>query len=127
MDYTNTRAFQLALNLDSSNEHNYNAIQSAVSVVYPTSHEISLQWRHNGRYGVSNHQPHDCLLNRLLSGVPDYFGRNKILSGYDLSHIKCLTVLRVFFYFVWFMFIHHNFQFYFELCTYCNILDIYLS
>ena len=24
----------------------------------------SLQWRHNGRGGVSNHQPHDCLLNR---------------------------------------------------------------
>ena len=41
--------------------------------------------------------------------------------------IKCLTVLRVFFYFVWFVFIHHNFQFYFELCTYCNILHIYLS
>ena len=41
--------------------------------------------------------------------------------------IKCLTVLRVFFDFVWFVFIHHNFQFYFELCTYCNILDIYLS
>ena len=64
---------------------------------------------------------------KLLSGVPDYFDRNKILSGYDLSLIKCLTVLRVFFYFVWFVFIHHNFQFYFELCTYCNILDIYLS
>ena len=29
--------------------------------------------------------------------------------------------------FVWFVFIHHNFQFYFVLCTYCNILDIYLS
>ena len=41
--------------------------------------------------------------------------------------IKCLTVLRGFFYFVWFVFIHHNFQFYFELCTYCNILDFYLS
>ena len=26
----------------------------------------SLQWRHNGRDGVSIHQPHDCLLNRLL-------------------------------------------------------------
>ena len=26
---------------------------------------ISLQWRHNERDGVSNHQPHDCLLNRL--------------------------------------------------------------
>ena len=23
---------------------------------------ITLQWRHNGRYGVSNHQPNDCLL-----------------------------------------------------------------
>ena len=26
----------------------------------------SLQWRHNGRNSVSNHQPHDCLLNRLF-------------------------------------------------------------
>ena len=27
---------------------------------------LSLQWRHNGRNSVSNHQPHDCLLNRLF-------------------------------------------------------------
>ena len=27
---------------------------------------FSLQWRHNGRDSVSNHQPHDCLLNRLF-------------------------------------------------------------
>ena len=26
---------------------------------------VSLQWRHNGHDSVSNHQPHDCLLNRL--------------------------------------------------------------
>ena len=26
----------------------------------------TLEWRHNGRDGVSNHQPHDCLLNRLF-------------------------------------------------------------
>ena len=26
---------------------------------------FSLEWRHNGRDSVSNHQPHDCLLNRL--------------------------------------------------------------
>ena len=26
----------------------------------------SLQWRHNGHDGVSNHQPHHCLLNRLF-------------------------------------------------------------
>ena len=27
---------------------------------------VRLQWRHNGRDGVSNHQPHHCLLNRLF-------------------------------------------------------------
>ena len=27
---------------------------------------ISLPWRHNGRDSVSNHQPHDCLLNCLF-------------------------------------------------------------
>ena len=26
----------------------------------------SLQWCHNGRDGISNHQPHHCLLNRLF-------------------------------------------------------------
>ena len=29
---------------------------------------ITLQWHHNERDGVSNHQPHDCLLNRLFRG-----------------------------------------------------------
>ena len=28
--------------------------------------EIALPWRHNGRDSVSNHQPRDCLLNRLF-------------------------------------------------------------
>ena len=27
---------------------------------------IALQWRHNEHDGVSNHQPYDCLLNRLF-------------------------------------------------------------
>ena len=66
-------------------------------------------------------------LDRLSSGVPDLFDRNKILSGGDLSHYQVPHCIRVFFYFVWFVFIHHNFQSYFELCTYCSILDIYLS
>ena len=26
----------------------------------------TLLWRHNGHDSVSNHQPHDCLLNRLF-------------------------------------------------------------
>ena len=32
----------------------------------PSLEAITLQWRHNGRDSVSNHQPHDCLLNRLF-------------------------------------------------------------
>ena len=28
--------------------------------------KVPLQWRHNEHDGVSNHQPHDCLLNRLF-------------------------------------------------------------
>ena len=46
---------------------------SVVSVLWSTSQwgghfvmlhdKYTLQWRHNGRDGVSNHQPHDCLLN----------------------------------------------------------------
>ena len=27
---------------------------------------LTLQWRHNGHDSFSNHQPHDCLLNRLF-------------------------------------------------------------
>ena len=27
---------------------------------------VSLEWRHNEHDGVSNHQPHDCLLNRFF-------------------------------------------------------------
>ena len=30
------------------------------------AHYDALQWRHNGRDSVTNHQPHDCLLNRLF-------------------------------------------------------------
>ena len=49
-----------------------------------------------------------------LSGVPDFFDRNKILSGGDLSYYQVPHCIRVFFYFVWFVFIHHNFLFYFD-------------
>ena len=30
------------------------------------THADSLEWHHNGRDGVSNHQPHDCLLKCLF-------------------------------------------------------------
>ena len=49
-----------------------------------------------------------------LSGVPDYFDRNKILSGYDLVIIKCLTVLE-------FSFIL------FDLCLFITIFNFILN
>ena len=42
----------------------------------------------------------NCLSVPLLSGVPDFFVRNKILSGGDLSHYQVPHCNRVFFYFV---------------------------
>ena len=33
---------------------------------HPTNFQATLRWRHNGCDSVSNHQPHDCLLNRLF-------------------------------------------------------------
>ena len=35
-------------------------------VRYHTYARYPLRWRHNGRDGVSNHQPHHCLLNRVF-------------------------------------------------------------
>ena len=29
-------------------------------------HPLPLQWRHNGHYGVSNHQPHHCSLDHIF-------------------------------------------------------------
>ena len=41
----------------------YTDIQKAIVCRNTTS---TLQWHHYGRDSVSNHQPHDCLLNRLF-------------------------------------------------------------
>ena len=37
-------------------------------IIYVVFHwnVVALQWRHNDHDGVSNHQPHGCLLNRLF-------------------------------------------------------------
>ena len=34
------------------------------NLIQKVRNSIALLWRHNGRGSVSNHQPHDCLLNR---------------------------------------------------------------
>ena len=41
---------------------------------------ISLEWRHNGCDGVSNHQPHHCLLNRLFNSGADQIKHQSSLS-----------------------------------------------
>ena len=47
------------------------ALAPYMCVVLPGAQRVlinvtSLQWRHSEHDGVSNHQPHDCLLNRLF-------------------------------------------------------------
>ena len=36
------------------------------SAAFPGDTILALHWRHNDHDGVSNHQPHGCLLNRLF-------------------------------------------------------------
>ena len=55
-----------------------------------------------------------CIVELLVSSVICR------LQGLSYSHgPECIE-------FSFILFIHHNIHFYFELCTYCNILDIYL-
>ena len=35
-------------------------------MIYIVDHGVTLRWRHNGHDSDSNHQPRDCLLNRLF-------------------------------------------------------------
>ena len=50
---------------------NFYQCQLTISwVIMVTYSSISLQWRHNWCDGASNHQPHDCLLNRLFKRRP---------------------------------------------------------
>ena len=41
------------------------AVNSCKNLGFWVKH-TTLQWRHNERHGVSNHQPHHCLRNRLF-------------------------------------------------------------
>ena len=51
------------------------------------SKNTSLQWCYNDRSGVSNHQPHTCLLNRLFRR------RSKKTSKLSFRYVKCYTIL----------------------------------
>ena len=49
-----------------------NAIMTWKCSTLPAALRSSLQWRQNGRDSVSNHQPHDCLLNGLFTGAGEF-------------------------------------------------------
>ena len=58
---------------------------------------FSLQWRHNGSDGVSNHQPNDCLLNRLfkvqikenIKALPHWPLWWEFTGDWWIPHTKC--------------------------------------
>ena len=74
--------------------------------IYPNkAGQQTLHWRHNERDGVSNHQPHDCLLNCLfmrrskeisklpVTGVPGEFPAQRASNAENVSiwwrhHVK---------------------------------------
>ena len=43
--------------------NNLSAIFKQITMIFI---QKTLHWRHNGHDGISNHQPYDCLLNRLF-------------------------------------------------------------
>ena len=44
----------------------YPSLSGTASLRWACKYHDSLRWHHNGRDSVSNHQPHHCLLSRLL-------------------------------------------------------------
>ena len=58
----------------------------SIMIRYGRNRSISPEWRHNGRDGVSNHQPHQCLLNysNMYSGA----GQRKHQNVASLAFVR---------------------------------------
>ena len=56
---------------------------SLILVWWPSDNKPPLRWRHNYHAGVSNHQPHGCLLNRLFKR------RSKKTSKLRVTGLMC--------------------------------------
>ena len=103
-----------------------------------TSHYLSQCWpRSLSPYGITRPQwvnwlwPSDTICLWALCSICPASRTTLVATRFRVAVI-CPIIqvphcIRVFFYFVWFVYFNHIFQFYYELCTYCNILDIYLS
>ena len=70
--YVNTTVFKLQWDFVPQyvqikfKRHQWAVIMGNALSFYLLHLSCSLQWCHNEHDGISNHQPHDCLLNRLL-------------------------------------------------------------
>ena len=63
IDYPHQYALQSAKQVKNKSMSGEDSSIINYSIIQP----YTLQWRHNERDGVSNHQPQDCLLNRLFT------------------------------------------------------------
>ena len=76
------------------NLHLFRRHSGLIMIVVPPEKQdiwcLALQWSYNERDGVSNHQPHDCLLNRLFKAqiketskllVTDLYAGNSPVTG----------------------------------------------
>ena len=64
--------------------------QQCCLAAYEIDISISLQWRHNERDGVSNHPPHDCLLNCLFRRRPKKTSKLRVTGlGEGNSPVTC--------------------------------------
>ena len=54
------------LSCTTADVHHYDVFDDPGIWLHRSVHIFSLQWRHNGRAGVSNHQLHHCILNRIF-------------------------------------------------------------
>ena len=69
-------------------------------LTYKSLYVHTLQWRHNGRDGIPNHQPHHCLLNHLFRRrskktskirVTGLCAVNSPVTGEIPAHMACNT------------------------------------
>ena len=61
----------------------WHIIDTQAKATFLCSSEIilgTLRWRHNGRDSVSNHHPHDCLLNRVFRRKPKKTSKLRVIG-----------------------------------------------
>ena len=59
----------------------------------------ALQWRHNGRDGISNHQPPDCFLNCLFRCKSKKTSKLRVTGLYDVciltNNFQCMSLSKL--------------------------------